>query len=581
MANIKSTLKPFVINNTDIQFLLDQVNFRPLFDSNKNAIIGWNGVGSIYDAYGNLIATGGTVVGDAASLNAIALYGTSYQTITDLAGLRDPSGFNNNLSKILSHYGQADQIFPRMTAADFAHYAQQVTGAPETLADVTSATVTSSTPVFTEAGSATNTTVVPGYGTLSTTTSWGNLTTTTLSSSTVTHKTDGHHLVRTETVVDHLNSTDVDTDNYIKNGTTTILSNHQHVSSTGVLTSTDPTAYSGGELDVSLHNFGAAVTQANVNTFQDYAITNGGSSPTTTATDGSAITMHNVVDYTPRMISLTTTTAGVIFDTWANHTSDSNFSLHAPTEIYYGNHNDQVASVVDWGALATVANGGLGQVDTQARLGASAGQGDHYIGGQNPGVQGSNGFFVLFGQFFDHGLDFIDKGGNKDAAHHSFTIKIALAVDDPLYGHIGPDGKPVTEITINRATVQTVDARGPEYIDHTSPFIDQSQTYGSSSQLTTLLREWVHDPANGGVYHAGMNMFDGVTLATAWTKADGVTTTHSTLPTLNELRAHITGTGRDDISWGRCFEPAEPRCQWSCYCRHKWISTDPRQQPSF
>ncbi|MCK1379618.1 heme peroxidase, partial [Bradyrhizobium sp. 24] len=166
--------------------------------------------------------------------------------------------------------------------------------------------------------------------------------------------------------------------------------------------------------------------------------------------------------------------------------------------------------------------------------------GDHFLGGLNPGVSPSNGFFVLFGQFFDHGLDFIGKASGQ-------TIKIALASDDPLYGMLGPDGRPVHEITINRATVQTVDANGPEYVNHTSPFIDQSQTYGSHEQLTNLLREWVADPATGQ-YHAGMNLFDGQTLEIAWTKPDG-TATHQTLPTLDELRAHVDATGRDALTW--------------------------------
>ncbi|MGY2931950.1 Ca2+-binding RTX toxin-like protein [Bradyrhizobium sp. GM6.1] len=239
------------------------------------------------------------------------------------------------------------------------------------------------------------------------------------------------------------------------------------------------------------------------------------------------------------MISLTTTTGGVTFDTWANHPSDPGVSSHQPNEIYY-DPTSGTAKVLDWGQLATVADGGLGQVDTQARLAASAGQDDHFIGGLNPGVSPSNGFFVLFGQFFDHGLDFIGKASGQ-------TIKIALASDDPLYGMLGPDGQPVHEITINRATVQTVDANGPEYVNHTSPFIDQSQTYGSHEQLTTLLREWVQDPATGQ-YHAGMNLFDGKTLDTAWTRPDG-TSTHQTLPTLDELRAHVDATGRDALTW--------------------------------
>lgn len=258
-----------------------------------------------------------------------------------------------------------------------------------------------------------------------------------------------------------------------------------------------------------------------------------------TAADGTPIEIQNVVDYTPRMISLTTTTGGVTFDTWANHSGDPGASAHQPNEIYYDPAGG-TAKVLDWGQLATVADGGLGQVDTQARLAASAGQDDHFIGGLNPGVSPSNGFFVLFGQFFDHGLDFIGKASGQ-------TIKIALAADDPLYGMLGQDGRPVHEITINRATVATLDANGPEYVNHTSPFIDQSQTYGSHEQLTTLLREWVQDPATGQ-YHAGMNLFDGKTLDTAWTRPDG-TSTHQTLPTLDELRAHVDATGRDALTW--------------------------------
>ena len=37
-----------------------------------------------------------------------------------------------------------------------------------------------------------------------------------------------------------------------------------------------------------------------------------------------------------------------------------------------------------------------------------------------------NSFFTLFGQFFDHGLDLVSKGGNG-------TVYIPLQPDDPLY----------------------------------------------------------------------------------------------------------------------------------------------------
>ena len=37
-----------------------------------------------------------------------------------------------------------------------------------------------------------------------------------------------------------------------------------------------------------------------------------------------------------------------------------------------------------------------------------------------------NSWFTLFGQFFDHGLDLVNKGGNG-------TVFIPLQPDDPLY----------------------------------------------------------------------------------------------------------------------------------------------------
>jgi Ca2+-binding RTX toxin-like protein len=428
MANY---LKPFNINQTDIDFILSQVNFRPLFDVHGNAVILWNGTGAIYDAQGNLIDTGGALAGDAAALAAIGQYGQSYYSEFDFAGLRDPSGLNNNLSLINSSFGAVDQIFTRSAAADYAGYSSVM-----------------------------------------------------------------------QAVADRV--------------------------------------YAAAKTYYS--SYSAATGGFNPALNGDYTIkvdTTPGQPGDHTAADGTPIDIQNVVDYTPRMISLTTTTAGVSFDTWANHAGDPGAAAHQPNEIYYDPSTGE-AKVLNWGLLNTVADGGLGQVDTQARLAASAGQDDHFIGGLNPGVSPSNGFFVLFGQFFDHGLDFIGKASGQ-------TIKIALASDDPLYGMLGPDGRPVHEITVSRATVATMDANGAEYVNHTSPFIDQSQTYGSHEQLTNLLREWVKDPASGQ-YHAGMNLFDGQTLETAWTKADG-TETHNTLPTLDELRAHVDATGRDALTW--------------------------------
>lgn len=235
-----------------------------------------------------------------------------------------------------------------------------------------------------------------------------------------------------------------------------------------------------------------------------------------------AADLANIVDYTPRMISLLTTTGGVAFvQDNDGHIIDTNGA----------------ATVADWGLLGT-----LGIQDAQARFAGTAAEGEYFVGAQNPGVSPTNGWFTLFGQFFDHGLDFIDKGGQGK------SIKIAFAQGDPLYGMMGADGRPATAITISRATVGGYDANGnPEYVNHTSPFIDQSQTYGSHAAITELLREWVRDPVDG-TWKPGMNLLNGTTLATQWTKPDG-TLSSDTLPTLNELRAHVVESGRADLGW--------------------------------
>ncbi len=98
----------------------------------------------------------------------------------------------------------------------------------------------------------------------------------------------------------------------------------------------------------------------------------------------------------------------------------------------------------------------------------------------------ANSFFTFFGQFFDHGLDLISKGG-------SGIVYIPLLPDDPLYV---PGGNSNFMI-LTRATNQP----GPDgilgtaddvhaYVNQTSPFIDQSQTYASDPSHQVFLREY-------------------------------------------------------------------------------------------
>ncbi len=97
-----------------------------------------------------------------------------------------------------------------------------------------------------------------------------------------------------------------------------------------------------------------------------------------------------------------------------------------------------------------------------------------------------NSWFTLFGQFFDHGLDLVGKGG-------SGTVFIPLQPDDPLY----VPGSHTNFMVLTRATVTpgtdgiigTADDVRP--INTTTSFVDQNQTYTSHSSHQVFLRQYV------------------------------------------------------------------------------------------
>ncbi|KGJ99310.1 peroxidase family protein [Thalassotalea sp. ND16A] len=103
-----------------------------------------------------------------------------------------------------------------------------------------------------------------------------------------------------------------------------------------------------------------------------------------------------------------------------------------------------------------------------------------------------NAFMTFFGQFFDHGLDLVNKGGNG-------LVFMPLQPDDPLFvpggnsnfmlmtrasRDAGPDG------VIGTAD----DVSDP--INATTPHVDQQQTYASHSSSQILLR---HYEVRGGI----------------------------------------------------------------------------------
>ncbi|MBI6954404.1 peroxidase family protein [Pseudomonas sp. CCOS 191] len=95
-----------------------------------------------------------------------------------------------------------------------------------------------------------------------------------------------------------------------------------------------------------------------------------------------------------------------------------------------------------------------------------------------------NAWMTFFGQFFDHGLDLVTKGG-------SGTIFIPLQPDDPLY----VPGGAANFMVLTRAT----NLPGPdgilgnaddihEHSNTTTPFVDQNQTYSSHPSHQVFLR---------------------------------------------------------------------------------------------
>ena len=112
-----------------------------------------------------------------------------------------------------------------------------------------------------------------------------------------------------------------------------------------------------------------------------------------------------------------------------------------------------------------------------------------------------NSWFTLFGQFFDHGLDFTKKSHG--------TVFVPLKADDPLLD--GLDGIPgnaddpgpnarfmLLTRTENQPGPDGVLGTDDDVKDGTntdSPFVDQSQTYSSHASHQVFLRDYVDNTA--------------------------------------------------------------------------------------
>ncbi len=115
-----------------------------------------------------------------------------------------------------------------------------------------------------------------------------------------------------------------------------------------------------------------------------------------------------------------------------------------------------------------------------------------------------NSWFTLFGQFFDHGLDLVNKGGNG-------AVMIPLQPDDPLY--VTPTAEnpnPPNFMILTRATTspgadgflgdnpatvgvdESLDDGRP--VNTTTSYVDQNQTYTSNSSHQVFIRQYVSTP---------------------------------------------------------------------------------------
>ncbi|MEZ5923828.1 MAG: peroxidase family protein [Hyphomicrobiaceae bacterium] len=502
-----ASLKPFYINLNDLKFLLAQVNFVPLFEgaANSNGIVAFDGSIDAYSAKGVLLWNSATqsLTAEALALGfeTLADLGPGFPQVSAPSGVRDVTGLHNNLFGDQAFWGTVDVPFRRDIPADFTNY------------------VTSPGADYTPGNSVID--LMPRIISNTITTAGVHLLT---DASGAYVEWDSTRYASDQAYADLIDQSGVDVAQLVE-GAKIVAPVTTEI---GVLD------YNGNPLVWYLADYQASIVYTTV-----LAILNASSYGGLVDSAGGTLEAGEQVFYRP-------IPGGALVDTGQTYQPDVlaykqlidanvDFSAGTPAE-----GSNIVTTILEsgYGLLAE-----LGHIDFQ-----NPGSGEYFIGSENPGVAPVNMWFAIFGQFFDHGLDFIGKGGDG-------TITIQLDPADPLYrapGTNGPSDPGVTKMTVARATINGTDVNGdPNYVNHTSPFIDQSQTYGSADQITQLLREWVSSDG-GQTYHAGMKLFDGTTLVDAWERRwpDGSSTmVHDTLPTLNELRAHLIETGRDDLTW--------------------------------
>ncbi len=137
------------------------------------------------------------------------------------------------------------------------------------------------------------------------------------------------------------------------------------------------------------------------------------------------------------------------------------------------------------------------------------------LGDQEAGLAKSeeetNIFFMAFGQYFDHGLDFLPKGGNG-------VLEIGTGAEAGF-------------ADLTRGSVHGFDENGvPEHLNKASPFVDQNQAYGSNELVGQFLRESIKLSPTDDHGVAGARLFAGI--------PDPSNPAFNLLPSMRELIQH-------------------------------------------
>jgi len=145
-----------------------------------------------------------------------------------------------------------------------------------------------------------------------------------------------------------------------------------------------------------------------------------------------------------------------------------------------------------------------------------------------PNAFDGSALLTFFGQYFDHGLDFVPKGGSGSVQIGSAQFPINAPRADIVPGTgIDPDGIP-----------NSGDEVAAQYINKTSPYVDQNQAYGSHDEVTQLLRKWVDTPT-------------GPSASAYLLTGDADATGRALLPTLDHIRENYrTMTGGEELTVG-------------------------------